>query len=82
MAMDDATFKSELTKADTMRRIGAEPGADYWCGYMRGMRRGYHGERFGTAEEHELHLAAVDSEDDTRRELGRGYRDGLAKATA
>ena len=81
-AMDEATFKSELTKADTMREIGAEPGADYWRGYMRGLRRGYHGEIFGTAKEHEQHLALAESEDDSRGEIGRGYRDGLAKATA
>ena len=80
--MNEASFKSELTKADTMRSLGAEPGADYWRGYMRGLRRGYHGDRFGTTEEHALHLAAVESEDDARRQLGRGYRDGLAKATA
>ena len=46
-------------------------------GYMRGLRRAHHGERFGTAAEHELWLAAAESSDPVRADLGRGYRAGL-----
>ena len=46
---------------------------DYWAGYQRGLRRAFHGERFGTDAEHQLWLSLSDD----RAELGRGYRDGL-----
>ena len=51
----------------------------YWEGYQRGLRRAYYGEVFGTEEEHNLWLSLADDEvDESRRERGRGYRDGLA----
>ncbi len=50
---------------------------DYWRGYIRGLRRRYHGEKFGTDEEHEQWMNMIDDKD--REELGRGYRDGYNK---
>jgi len=41
------------------------------------LRRAYHGEAFGTDEEHAQWLAMLDSRGDDRREMGLGYRDGL-----
>ncbi len=79
--MDCGHFRRELNKARTLGET--EPNrAAYWRGYTRGLRRSYHGEQFGTAEEHNLYLAAAeDPLDGERRELGRGYRDGLGRAT-
>lgn len=71
-------FASMLRRADALRRVESDPiRADWWTGYMRGLRRAHHGERFGTGAEHELWLAAADSDDPARAALGRGYRAGL-----
>ena len=71
-------FKSEMRRAETMRRLATDPiEGDYYAGYMRGLRRNYHGEPFGTKEEHTLWLSLKDSEDQSRAARGRGYRDGL-----
>jgi len=74
--MKEATFQSE------MRRLTSDPTeADYYAGFIRGLRRAYHGERFGTEAEHVLWLTLADSEDEQRAARGKGYRDGLnAKA--
>jgi hypothetical protein len=77
MVMHEALFKSEMLKARTLRERGER--ADYWLGYERGLRRGFHGAQFGTEQDHENWLSlAADPEDRTRRERGQGYRDGLA----
>lgn len=74
-------FASLMRRADTLRRLSSGPQkpfeADWWNGYMRGLRRAHHGERFGTQAEHELWLSAADSSDPKRAALGRGYRGGL-----
>ena len=73
-----SSFSSLLRRADTLRRLDSNPmNASWWTGYMRGLRRAHHGERFGTEAEHELWLSAVDSTDPQRAALGRGYRAGL-----
>lgn len=46
---------------------------DYATGYQRGLRRHYHGENFGTDDEHEKFMAL----EGNRGEIGRGYRDGF-----
>jgi hypothetical protein len=69
------SYTQEILKAKTMGSLERNA---YWRGYARGVRRAHFGERFGTDKEHRLYLAAVRSEDDERRELGTGYRDGLA----
>lgn len=71
-----SNFASLLRRADTLRR--ADPAnSDWWAGYMRGLRRAHHGERFGTVAEHELWLSAAATPDPQRAALGRGYRAGL-----
>jgi len=75
--MHEAIFKSEMLKVRTFRERRER--ADYWLGYERGLRRGFHGARFGTEQDHEIWLSlAADPGDRTRRERGQGYRDGLA----
>lgn len=68
--MDEKQFRTAMLRA---RAIGG----DYASGYQRGLRRLYHGESFGTAEEHSRWLA-LGLDGDPREDLGRGYRDGLA----
>lgn len=65
--MNDQKFKAYMEAARTL-------GGDYAAGYQRGLRRHYHGEKFGTAAEHERWLAM----DGHRQEQGDGYRDGFA----
>ena len=71
-------FTTLMRRADTLRRIETDPiKSEWWAGYMRGLRRAHHGEKFGTQTEHELWLSAIDSPDESRAALGRGYRAGL-----
>lgn len=73
-----SAFATLMRRADTMRRIDDDPVHSSWfAGYMRGLRRAHHGERFGTHAEHELWLSAESSPDTQRAALGRGYRAGL-----
>ena len=74
--LTEAEFQTQMSRAQTFQ--GLEPDrAEYWIGYARGLRRAYHGENFGTGEEHDLWLAAVESDDVLRKQRGHGYRDGL-----
>jgi len=73
-----SAFASLMRRADTLRRVEPDPTrAEWWTGYMRGLRRAYYGERFGSEAEHDLRLAASTSDDPMRAALGRGYRAGL-----
>ncbi len=74
--MDFERFKKEMRRAESMAKTDVEK-ESYWRGYQRGLRRAYHGEKFGTAEEHRKYLDAVNSLDETRKETGRGYADAL-----
>lgn len=74
--IDEEGYKNQLRYAQTQR--GLDPGKqDYWAGYMRGIRRGYHGTDFGTMEEHLTYWDAFTSLDESRKQLGIGYRDGI-----
>ena len=71
-------FASLMRRADTLRRAEPDPVlSEWWTGYMRGLRRAHHGEQFGTQAEHDLWLSAVDSPNQQRAALGRGYAAGL-----
>ena len=72
--MRQEAFGREMAKARAFITVGDRP--DYWAGYWRGLRRRYHGENFGTDSEHELWMSLSDDDDETRKEEGRGYRDG------
>lgn len=76
-----SNFASLMRRADTMRRLESDYLREaWWTGYMRGLRRAHHGERFGTEAEHELWQSATESSDPSRAALGRGYLDGLTLA--
>lgn len=72
--MDKQTFEHRMNRAKTMKMVEPEK-QDYWRGYIRGLRRTYHDESFGTLREHKLWLSAAG--DEIREERSRGYRDGL-----
>jgi hypothetical protein len=76
--MTEQKFKSEMRRAETMRGLADPMMAEYWAGYIRGLRRAYHGEKFGEPGEHEKWLSAANSRDESRKQRGRGYKDGLA----
>jgi hypothetical protein len=78
--MNRQEFESEMGKAKALGSADGERG-DFWAGYARGLRRGYHGEKFGTDEEHKTWWSLVDDEDVSRQERGQGYRAGFRCAT-
>ena len=73
--MDEATFKAKLFHAEIMSDVDNRP--DYWRGYIRGLRRAYHGESFGTDQEHTLWLSLADRDTEQDQQRGLGYSDGL-----
>jgi len=72
--MNENTFKHEISRARAMISVGDDP--DYWVGYQRGISRQYHGEVFGTYEEHRTWLSLGNSLDRSRQRRGFGYYDG------
>jgi hypothetical protein len=78
--MTEQKFKTEMRRAQQMQRSDdVDPmRAEYWSSYQRGLRRAYHGERFGTPEEHALWMSLINRRDERSRQRGRGYRDGFA----
>lgn len=76
--MKHEKFKTLLTEADARRKATDDPAeADYLEGYVRGLRRGYHGEVFGTSEEHARWSSLVDRTDQKSQKRGQGYLDGI-----
>jgi len=75
--MDERQFHSEVLRAQTLSRLDPDK-QDYYAGYIRGLRRRYHGATFGTDAEHATWLALVDDADESRAARGRGYCDGFA----
>jgi hypothetical protein len=74
--LSEADFQHEMERGKTFQELEHDR-AEYWTGYQRGLRRAYHGERFGTPQEHALWMQAADSADVLRKQRGQGYRDGL-----
>ncbi len=72
-------FETLLLRADKEKSHGDKP--DYWTGYIRGIRRAYHGEKFGTEQEHQQWLSAIDR-GGQYQERGEGYIAGLAAMDA
>ncbi|HSB32686.1 MAG TPA: hypothetical protein VLD55_13875 [Candidatus Sulfobium mesophilum] len=77
-AMTEHDFQRNLAAAETLARI-AQNSVEYnfWVGYIRGLRRFYYGENFGTKDEHSHLIAACDSSYQAEKMLGMGYRAGL-----
>ncbi|MEJ2659714.1 MAG: helix-turn-helix transcriptional regulator [Desulfobacteraceae bacterium] len=75
--MKKSLFDIEMTKAEVMG--GVERSA-YWTGYKNGLQRRFHGDAFGTRQEHERWMAAAADGDEEQQEQSRGYRDGYLGA--
>lgn len=73
-------FESLLQRSEIERGISDKP--DYWVGYLRGLRRAYYGDAYGTDEEHALWLGLSERRDQTHRDQGEGYLAGLAALDA
>lgn len=72
-----AAFTSEMCRAKTMQDTIEPARAEYWSGYQRGLRRAFHGSKFGSLCEHMVWLKLSESDDYTNQERGAGYRAGL-----
>lgn len=72
--MDEKQFRSLLTMAKSLQSVDPDR-SDFWRGFQRGLRRLYHGENFGTQEEHQKFLNCRDGE--YRRDIQTGYRVGF-----
>jgi len=76
--MTESEFRCNSTGAKTLARFSEFPENDYWSGYQHGLLRHYHGERFGTTDEHRRWLSlANETRDIVRRFRGIGYRAGF-----
>lgn len=74
--LSEDQFNAQMTYAQTQRDLG-EDNKSYWVGYMRGLRRGFYRENFGTPQEHQTWWEYFKSVDPDRKQLGTGYRDGI-----
>lgn len=76
--MNEQKFQFNLSGGKTFQQLDCSPGAPYWSGYCRGLRRHYFGERYGTPEEHEQLLRGADDTRDRDKFLYyTGYRVGF-----
>jgi len=73
--MTEEEYVTRMAQADTMGGHPTRPG--YYEGYIRGLRRFYHGPHFGTLKEHEEWLLLAYDRDQTKADRGRGYQHGL-----
>ena len=80
--MNQETFARNLTAAQTFRDLSPTVlSADFWTAYMRGLRRKYHGNTFGTKHQHDLWRLSAHSDDPQRRARGEGYAAGILGKT-
>jgi hypothetical protein len=49
----------------------------YWKGYMHGLRLAYHVKTFESLQDHRKWLELIHDCDEVKREMGKGYRDGI-----
>ncbi len=73
--MDRRVFDQAMMKIRAMIEQGKH--SDYWEGHLRGLKRRFSGESFGTPEEHYRWMTLVESPDPQKAEQGRGYKDGI-----
>ena len=71
--MDYEKFKSLANMATTMREY-EHWRQDFWHGFLKGLRRLYHGDNFGTDKEHEKWMNCRNG--DFQRDMQTGYRTG------
>lgn len=75
--MTEQQFKNKMNYARAMHDNSDDQ--RYWAGYIRGLRRYYHGEKFGTEEEHIKYISLADeARYESRQRMGQGYVDALS----
>jgi hypothetical protein len=74
--MEKEEFERARRKAETFAALGSRP--HYWEGYQFGLRARFYSEKFGTEKDNLTWPFLMVGIDETRKEWGRGYRDGLA----
>ena len=75
--MDKSFFERCVKIADIYKAISSQ--SNFYIGYIRGLRKAYHGSAFGTDAEHETYMNIPAAEIDlNRRLIGDGYRMGFA----
>ena len=72
--MDEEQFRSLMAMAKSLQSVDSDC-SEYWIGFQRGLRRLYHGEKFGTDDEHQKFYNC--RQGDYRRTLQAGYRAGF-----
>jgi len=79
MKLTQQEFQSRARAAKTLSHSGNDAGQAncFWNGYIRGLGRNYHGDNFGTAEEHGAWIAAAGFEYMTLKFRGYGYQAGF-----
>jgi hypothetical protein len=73
--MDKETFTARMCHAEVMSVISSSP--DYWRRYIRGLKRAYYSEEFGTEAEHALWLPLADRDNMQDHDRGCGYFHGF-----
>jgi len=76
--MNEYEFQHNMVGAKSLGKFSKRPESDFWAGYQRGLRRLYHGEKFGTPKGHILWMGLADDRDESRQMRGLGYRFGFA----
>lgn len=77
MTSTEKIFKTLAAQAKASRFSAETDQESWWWGFERGLRRAYHGSRYGTEEEHEKRLSLIDDPHEGRQQIGWGYRMGL-----
>ena len=75
--MKQSEFQTNMTGSKTFGELSDSADSDFWSGYQRGLRRHYHGEKFGTTAEHKLWMSLHTDDDESRKMRGLGYRAGF-----
>jgi len=78
--MDERDFEARINAAEAIRFLGDNDKAvadRFWEGYARGVRHSYYGLHFGTEEDHDIWMSAVNHDDPAARAHGYGYQTGV-----
>ncbi|HNS91268.1 MAG TPA: hypothetical protein PLP82_03445 [Deltaproteobacteria bacterium] len=74
-------FDHEMQEARSIRQSDPDK-ADYFAGYIRGLRKAYRGGSFGVDKDHNLWMSLIFDADKKRHARGLGYRDGFQRGMA
>ncbi len=76
--MTEREFLDNVRWAEEINCLSQAPETSFWEGYLNGLRRNYHGEQFGTDQEHDIWMQLKNEPlDDDRRYCGIGYEMGF-----